>query len=163
MLIGFLFVREYKRVAKEPVNSWTESQSADCAIVLTGAAGRVREGFDLLARKDVQKLIIAGVHPNATLREIMPLWSLYGNLDEKDVALDRHSTTTFGNAVQSFPLVEALRCRDVILVTSQLHMYRARRTFRAVFPEDFAIQTRAIVSGGRYHSGPWDITIEVLK
>ena len=34
-----------------------------------------------------------------------------------------------------FTLVEALNCKDVILITSHLHMYRASRTFKAIFPE----------------------------
>ncbi|MGE0631808.1 MAG: YdcF family protein [Pseudobdellovibrionaceae bacterium] len=162
-LVVFLYVREYRKIAREPINSWTQVQTADCGIVLTGAAGRVREGFDLLSRKEIQKLIISGVHPEATLREIMPLWPFYGKLSEKDVILDRHSTTTFGNAVQAFPLVEALHCRDVVLITSQLHMYRSKKTFQAVFPSDFMIQTRSTVSGGRYRPSLWDMFVEISK
>lgn len=163
LIVVALYVQEYRKIVVEPMNSWQEIQMADCGIVLTGAAGRVREGFDLLTRKEIQKLIISGVHPEATLREIMPLWPFYGSLDEKDIVLDRHSTTTYGNAVQAFPLVEALHCRDVLLITSQLHMYRSKKTFEAVFPRDYILQTRATVSGGRFKPGLWDMFVEVSK
>ena len=106
--ILYRFYDEYEKVQSETVQSWMKSTTADCAVVLTGGAGRVREGFDLLANQNVKKLIIAGVYSNAKLREIMPVWSLYGDLSENDVVLDRRSETTYGNAQQSLPIVEAL-------------------------------------------------------
>jgi hypothetical protein len=127
--------------------STEEPRAADCAIVLTGGPGRVREGFDLLARKQAQKLIVSGVHPQAELREIFPLWPFYGSVRPEDVALERRSRSTFGNAQQSLPLVEALRCRDAWLVTSRVHMYRALKTFRAEFPPSIRLYPRAVVAG----------------
>lgn len=162
MAIVYRFYQEYKMVVREPVQSWTVTQTADCAVVLTGGPGRVREGFDLLANKNVKKLVISGVYSNARLREIMPVWPFYGNLNESDVVLDRRSETTYGNAQQSLPIVEALKCRDVLLVTSRLHMYRAYRTFVATYPENIYVQKHAMI-GGRYESSVWEISFEALK
>lgn len=127
--------------------SWEEREGADCGVVLTGGPGRVREGFDALARGEIRRLVISGVHPYAQLHEILPLWPFYGSLKEEQVVLDRRSGTTYGNAQQSLPLVEALRCRDVLLITSKLHMHRALKTFEAVYPPELPIRTRAIVAG----------------
>lgn len=146
----------------EPVQSWTKTQNADCAVVLTGGYGRVREGFDLLANKNVKKLVIAGVYSNARLREIMPVWSFYGNLSESDVVLDRRSETTYGNAQQSLPIVEALKCRDILLVTSRIHMYRSYKTFSATYPENIYVQKHSMV-GGRYESSVWEVSFEAMK
>lgn len=162
IVTGYRFIHEFKLVQSEAMVSWEQTQTADCAVVLTGGAGRVREGFDLLANKAVKKLIISGVYSNARLREIMPLWSFYGNLNENDVVLDRRSETTFGNAQQSLPIVEALKCRDILLVTSKLHMYRSYRTFKAAFPENIYIQKHPIV-GGRYLSSLPEVLFESLK
>ncbi|WP_255490287.1 YdcF family protein [Bdellovibrio sp. KM01] len=161
-LIVQRFIHEYHQIEKEPMISWTKSQSADCAVVLTGGAGRVREGFDLLANQNVKKLVISGVYSNARMREIMPVWPFYGNLNENDVVLDRRSETTFGNAQQSLPIVEALKCRDILLVTSRLHMYRSYKTFRSAFPENIFIQKHPIV-GGRYEPSVVEISFEALK
>lgn len=161
-VVVFRFYDEYKKIQSETVQSWLKTPMADCAVVLTGGAGRVREGFDLLANQNVKKLIISGVYSNARLREIMPVWSFYGNLTENDVVLDRRSETTYGNAQQSLPIVEALKCRDILLVTSRLHMYRSYRTFRATFPENIYIQKHAII-GGRYESSVWETGFEALK
>ncbi|KYG65443.1 hypothetical protein AZI87_12970 [Bdellovibrio bacteriovorus] len=158
----YRFYDEYQNVQHETVQSWLKTPTADCAVVLTGGAGRVREGFDLLANQNVKKLVISGVYSNARLREIMPVWPFYGSLTENDVVLDRRSETTYGNAQQSLPIVEALKCRDILLVTSRLHMYRSYRTFRATFPENIYIQKHAII-GGRYESSVWETTFEALK
>ncbi len=156
------FVREARLVLAQPVSNWTEDVTADCAVVVTGGPNRIREGFDLLARKSVQKLIISGVNPRAELREIFPLWPFYGDLREHDVLLERRSRSTYGNAQQSLPIVEALRCRDIILVTSRAHMYRALRTFRAEFPSGYPISTRAVIA--TTYEPTWsEVISEVLK
>lgn len=161
-LAAYRFYDELLKIQNEQIQSWLKSPSADCAVVLTGGPGRVREGFDLLANQKVKKLIISGVYANARLREIMPVWPLYGNLSENDVVLDRRSETTYGNAQQSLPIVEALKCRDILLITSRLHMYRAYSTFRATFPENIYIHRHAII-GGRGESFRWEQSLEVLK
>lgn len=156
------FVREYGKVTSQPINAWDEDPSADCAVVLTGGSNRVREGLDLLSRKQIKRLIISGVYANATLREIYPTWPFYGDVKESDVILDRRSTTTFGNAEQTIAIVEALGCRDVLLVTSHLHMYRAYRTFSASYPRSVTL-VRYSVNSGRSESNFWEISTEVFK
>lgn len=135
------------KVRSEPISSWTEDHYGDCAVVLTGGPGRVREGIDLLVRGQVKKLIISGVHPQSSLYEIFPEWPFYFSLNPEDVVLERQSTTTYGNAVQSLMLVEALKCYKMVLITSQPHIYRADRTFRAVFPQDYQIIKHSIPHG----------------
>ncbi|KYG64119.1 hypothetical protein AZI86_15080 [Bdellovibrio bacteriovorus] len=161
-VVTYRFYEEYEGIQSEIVQSWLKTPTADCAVVLTGGAGRVREGFDLLANQNVKRLVISGVYSNARLREIMPLWSLYGNLSENDVVLDRRSETTYGNAQQSLPIVEALKCRDILLVTSRLHMHRSYLTFRNAYPENIYIQKHAII-GGRYESSVWELGFEAMK
>lgn len=149
LIIGFSFrfIREYEIVGSYPISSWTIDQRADCAVVLTGGAHRVREGFDLLAQGQVYKLIVSGVHSGAQFKDLLPMRLAYGKLNEQDVFLERQSQTTFGNAVQSLQIVEVLRCRDVLLVTSNLHMYRSLRTFRAMYPSEIALIPHAVPSG----------------
>ncbi len=147
ILFGWLILRQVRQIKKQPPTAWTEDHSADCAVVLTGAPGRVREGFDLLSQGAVRKLILSGVFPGSKFREIFPQWAYYGDVDERDVVLEKRSSTTYGNAQQALAVVEALHCRDIILVTDRIHMYRSLRTFRAIFPTDFPIYGRAIIRG----------------
>ena len=143
--ITLLMVREVKRIRTHLPTAWLEDMTADCAVVLTGGPHRAREGLDLLAQKNVKKLIITGTNPTSDIRMIFPEWPYYGDIRENDVILEKHSQTTYGNAQQAQAIVEALGCNDLILITSQIHMYRAYRTFRVVFPSDYPIYQRAVV------------------
>jgi uncharacterized SAM-binding protein YcdF (DUF218 family) len=150
LLASFLVLivyREISRIHGTPVTAWTQDVAADCAVVLTGQAYRIRDGLNLLYSRQVKHVIISGVHPGASLQDLFPLRPFYGDIPVENIVLEKRSMTTFGNAQQSLPLVEALRCRDIVLVTSHLHMYRALRTFRAIFPESIPILPFAIVSG----------------
>lgn len=157
-----LFYFEYEKILKEPITSWKIENKADCAVVLTGGAGRVREGFDLLSRKTVKRLIVSGVYPNAHLREIMPVLPFYGDISEDDIFLDRRSGTTYGNAQQTLPIVEALHCKDIVLVTSNVHMRRAFAVFRATYPEKISIYKHTVVSS-RTEISIYGLGTEVLK
>lgn len=162
LLFIFLVNQEITKIEASTVTSWTEDHRGDCAIVLTGSAGRVKEGMDLLAQKQVRKLVIAGVNPGSRLREIFPQWPFYGEVSEQDVILEKRSQTTYGNAQQALSFVEALNCRDVVLITSRLHMYRAYRTFRAVFPESVSIYSRSVLVGS-FESSWYDSIAEGIK
>ncbi len=159
---AWAFYEESLKISRQTVTSWEEDHAADCAVVLTGGAGRVREGFDLLAHKKIKKLVISGVYPHATLREIFPQWPYYGVLDQRNIILEKRSGTTYGNAQQSLPLIEALHCRDLILITSRIHMYRSMRIFSSVFPESFPIYPRSIVQGS-YETPFPELAVEVFK
>jgi len=141
---AWTYALEIRRVAATPLNAWTEDITADCGIVLTGGANRVRDGFDLLARHSIRKLIISGVHAQADLTDIFPELPFYASVNPDDVVLERRSQTTYGNAQQSMAMVEALHCQDAVLITSRLHMYRAFRTFKAEFPPNFNLNQRAV-------------------
>lgn len=166
LIISGLTVRwwllEVGVVAEQPVNAWTDSQQADCAIVLTGERNRLDEGLDLLYQNKVKKLIISGVNPNSHLEEIFPHLVFYGKVQKEDIILEKNSKTTYGNAQQTLPLIEALKCQDLILITSRLHMHRSLKTFQATYPPNITIYPRA--TPGKQHSISWDqLAIESLK
>lgn len=146
ILIGVVFFYDYRQINSYPATAWTQDVTGDCAVVLTGGAGRVREGFDLLALGAVRKLIISGVHPKAQLREIFPQRPFYPSIDESDIVLERRSTTTYGNVHQTLPLAEALRCRSLVIITSRVHMYRAAKTFMGAKSEGIKLIPRAIAA-----------------
>ncbi|MCB0377204.1 MAG: YdcF family protein [Bdellovibrionales bacterium] len=138
----------YKKVSSYPVTAWHIDHKADCGIVLTGGPGRIFDGFEMLYLNRVKKLIISGVNPKTELNDIFPQRAFYGELDPGDIILEKSSLTTYGNAQQTLPLIEALNCRDVVLITSKLHMHRAYKTFRATFPEEIPVYQRSTVGKG---------------
>ena len=161
LLISILFFVEYRRVFSYKVTAWDEDYRADCAVVLTGGVGRIREGFDLISRGAVRKLIISGVHPQSNLDDIFPQQPFYGgDWNEKDVILEKHSRTTYGNAVQTYHWVKKLSCGDLVLITSYLHIYRAKKVFEKVFPLGYPIYISATVVPSASLS---DYALEVFK
>ena len=166
VILTVLFFRwwllEALLISEQPVNAWTDAQQADCAVVLTGERNRLDEGLDLLYQNKVKKLIISGVNPGSYIEEIFPHLVLYGRIKKEDIILEKNSKTTYGNAQQTLPLVEALKCQDLILVTSRIHMYRSLKTFQAAFPPNITIYPRATL--GRQYKLQWDqIAVESLK
>lgn len=159
--VGILFTHA-KKIKDEPINIWSQVEDADCAVVLTGAPGRVREGFELLQQKRIKKLIISGVFKEATYTEVFPYWPYYNEINPDDVILEKRSQTTFGNAHQSVVLVESLRCQDVFLVTSQLHMARAYSIFRDVFPNTIEIK-KFTLANSRSEQSIFDFAVELVK
>lgn len=162
MIFTYFVFLETQRVLSVGPTSWMQDQKADCAVVLTGGGARISEGFSLLSQQRVKKLIISGVHPQAALHEIFPQLPFYGNVNEKDILLEKHSLTTYGNVQQSVPILEALNCKSMVLITSRLHMHRAMSTFQGKLSSDYEILPRAVVAGSLDES--WqDLSLEVLK
>lgn len=153
---------EIRNITQYSINAWSEEQQAECAIVLTGGPNRVSEGFNLLYQKNVKKLMISGVNPDSHIEQIYPNIMFYGRIEPDTIILEKNSKTTYGNAQHTLPLVEALQCHDIILITSQLHMYRAYTTFRNHYPEHIKIYPRATV--GRNYQHHWlQIVHESIK
>lgn len=160
--LGFSYWRERRLIRTEFSSTPREKINVDCGVVLTGSAGRIREGFDLLEQRQIKKLVISGVNSQTTLKDLLPLWPYYPKVLDETVFLEKRSETTYGNAVQSLPLVQALGCRDIVLITSELHMYRSYQTFRPVYPDNIFIYKHGVLS----HRGRFsfiDEFIEVVK
>lgn len=126
------------------MSSWERDTEADCALVLTGGPNRIREGFAILARRQVRNLVISGVHPLTELSDLLTPWDLVWGPDLDRVILEKRSTTTYGNAQQTLPLVEGLGCQRVALITSQLHMNRAYKTFVSAYPDSIHLEKHPV-------------------
>lgn len=159
----FFYVREQRRVLNfSPQVRIDDLQASDCGVVLTGAPGRLREGFEILAQRKIKKLIISGVYKDTKLSEIFPLLPYYPEINAEDIILEKVSGSTFENAIHSLGAVEGLKCRNIILITSQLHMYRAHRTFKFNFPKNFSITEYPVINATR-EDGIFDENFETFK
>ncbi len=134
----------------------------DCGVVLTGASGRLREAFEILAQKKIKKLVISGVYKETQLREIFPHLPFYPEVHSEDIFLEKISGSTYGNAVQSLAVVQSLHCQNIVLITSQLHMYRAYKLFRMIYPDSISITAYPVVHLARDNSF-LEIVVETIK
>lgn len=159
-----VFLNEKAKVLSypEPLPVLDSLKAADCGVVLTGAPGRIREAFEVFAQKKFKKLVVSGVYKDTRLHEIFPHLPFYPEINPDDIILEKISGSTYANAVQSLLVAETLKCRSILLMTSEIHMYRAFNTFKAVFPDNIKIDTYHITSAGR-ESRLFDIYFETFK
>ena len=143
---GFL-LRERNVVLKTPPSGLIDSlDKMDCGVVLTGSAGRIRETFEILNLGKINKLVISGVYKGTQLHEIFPQLPFYPEVKPENIVLEKISGSTYQNAVQSLQVIQILKCKNILLITSQLHMHRALKIFKVVFPDDIELRTFSTVN-----------------
>ena len=98
---------------------------ADAIIVLTGGQSRLDAAMDLLASGKGERLLISGVHPSASRRQLQAATGGDKNLFSCCVDIDRAALDTIGNAEESAKWVESHAYGTVILVTNNYHMPRS--------------------------------------
>ena len=98
---------------------------ADAIIVLTGGQARLDAALDLLASGKGERLLISGVHPSASRRQLQAATGGDKALFSCCVDIDRAALDTIGNAQESAKWVESHAYGSVILVTNNYHMPRS--------------------------------------
>jgi uncharacterized SAM-binding protein YcdF (DUF218 family) len=98
---------------------------ADAIIVLTGGQSRLDAAMDLLASGKGERLLISGVHPSATKRQLQAATGGDKQLFSCCVDIDRAALDTIGNAEESAKWVENHAYGSIILVTNNYHMPRS--------------------------------------
>ena len=98
---------------------------ADAIIVLTGGQSRLDAAMDLLASGKGERLLISGVHPSASRRQLQAATGGDKKLFSCCVDIDRAALDTIGNAEESAKWVENHAYGTVILVTNNYHMPRS--------------------------------------
>lgn len=160
--LGLMGSEAYQILEDREETKSDQLESMDCGVVLTGGPGRIREAIEILSQNKIKKLIISGVYKEASLAEIFPPLPFYPDVQVGDILLEKHSESTFGNAAQSLALVQSLKCKDVLLITSQMHMHRAYKIFRKLYPSQIPIRKFYVNYLKKDHS-EWDLLIESFK
>jgi uncharacterized SAM-binding protein YcdF (DUF218 family) len=102
-----------------------DPEKADAIIVLTGGQSRLDAAMALLESGKGDRLLISGVHPSATRRQLQLVTGGDKKLFACCVDLDRTALDTIGNAEESAKWVENHDYGSVILVTNNYHMPRS--------------------------------------
>ncbi|MCP5081599.1 MAG: YdcF family protein [Alphaproteobacteria bacterium] len=109
-------------------------KKADAIVVLTGATGRIRTGLELLRSKKGKRLLISGVHPATTSKQLVEATKTSKEVFSCCVDLGRVAKNTIGNALEAADWANKNNYKSLILVTSAFHMPRTLIEFGNAMP-----------------------------
>ena len=108
---------------------------ADAVVVLTGGAGRVVEGIDLLAAGRAKKLFVSGVDRGVDVAALLAAARRGPAGIECCIALGHGADDTAGNAAETARWMAAEGFASLLLVTTDWHMPRSLIEFRRAMPK----------------------------
>ena len=157
-------------VTVKPLMRWLEGprptselrQHYDVAIVLTGMVilrgsrpghlefnehvERILEGISLVKRGIADKLFIVGGSGDAFDRNlsearVLRTFALEFGLRDEQILVEEVSRNTYESAVKATQIIRAGNYRQLVLITSAAHMYRAAATFhrQGLFPQPYPV------------------------
>ncbi len=108
---------------------------ADAVVVLTGGAGRIAIGVDLVRAGHGERLLVTGTNPQTTLADLEASQGGAPEVYRCCVDLGSDARTTIGNGTETAAWARARGFRQVIVVTSDWHMPRSMIELERSMPE----------------------------
>lgn len=96
-------------------------------VVLTGGKNRIKLAFDSVKRFHAKNVLISGVYKGTKLEDILGDTEVTGDVT---VILGYKALNTEGNAKEIREVAEELGMREIVLITSDYHMFRSLREVR---------------------------------
>ena len=109
------------------------TQHTDAAVVITGGPGRIEHAMEVLKQGEAKRLLISGVDPSVTKKDLAQRLGGMGQLLNCCVDLGTESVDTRSNAEEAKRWMDKHHFRSFRLITSDWHMRRASYEFRRVF------------------------------
>jgi uncharacterized SAM-binding protein YcdF (DUF218 family) len=153
---GFLWF-----VNRVPAEEIVLNRKADGIVVLTGGTSRIADAIALLAAGHGRRLLISGVHPATSSREISRLVPRYERLVDCCVDLDHAAINTVGNAMGARLWARDHHFRSVIVVTSSYHMPRSMAELAHQLP-DIELIPFPVVSE-KLRTDPWWASLPTVR
>lgn len=121
-----------------------DSRSTDAIVVLTGGAGRIDRGLQVLRDGASRRMLISGVDHDVRPVELANRYHAPRSLFDCCITLGREAVDTRSNAIETARWVERRHYRSLRLVTSDWHMRRAGFELKQALPDDVTILFDAV-------------------
>ncbi|MEP3277864.1 MAG: YdcF family protein [Stappiaceae bacterium] len=113
----------------------TSEKDFDAVVVLTGGRDRVARALQIMQDGNAKRLLISGVHPETTTRQIAATTQNQIDLFSCCVDLDRRARNTEDNAREAADWADKHGFKKILVVTSSYHMPRSLVEFTAVMDD----------------------------
>lgn len=134
--------------------------SRPVAVVFTGAPERVETSLQLIAKRQVQKLLISGVDPGVDLLMILEKWTPSTPRDGSPlssllcVELGPRALDTIGNAIEASEWLQRQPAlTSCSLIDSDYHLARSLWELRRRLPSTWRVEPFCVSSAGK----PWSL------
>ena len=121
-------------------------RKTDAIVVLTGGAGRIERGLDLMKRERAKRMLISGVARTVRPVELAERHQADELLFECCIDLGREAVDTRSNAEETARWLKENRFGTLRLVTTDWHMPRARFELSRALGEGFTVTGDAVPS-----------------
>ncbi len=138
-----------------------DPQAADAIIVLTGGQARLDAAMGLLASGKGERLLISGVHPAASRKQLQIAMGGDSALFDCCVDIDRAALDTIGNAEESAKWVEEHGYGSIIIVTNNYHMPRSLLEMERLL-RDARLEPYPVVNS-KLDDGRWLVKPQALR
>ena len=122
----------------------SDGRRTDAAVVLTGGAGRLEHGLEVLRKRRAKRLLVSGTDPSVTKADLTGLVPRSAPVMRCCVDLDSTSVDTRSNAEETGRWLDQHRYRSFRLITSDWHMRRAKYEFERVLGDRYELVPDAI-------------------
>ena len=123
-----------------------DNRPTDAIVVLTGGAGRIQRGVELLQAGKAKRMLVAGVDRRVKPHELAVEHRVPVSLFEQRIALGHESVDTRSNAIEAAAWLRRNHYHSVRLVTTDWHMPRARFELAHALDPDIILITDAVPS-----------------
>mgnify|MGYP003344790410 CR=1 FL=1 len=118
-------------------------QKADVIVVVSGGqtTSRAEKGIELFKQGFAKSIVFSGaaIDDGPSNAFAMRQQALNEGIPKDSIFIDEISQNTYENALNSKKILENLKAKKIILVTSPYHQRRANQTFRAVLGPDYEV------------------------
>ena len=141
LLWGAGFAVFLHRIPDAPSDS---AMPVDAAVVLTGGAMRLDEGFRLLQTHRIKRLFISGVGKGVSAASLLGEYQYQTLLkrccgEDSDIVLGYEATNTLGNARETKHWLDKEGYTSIRLITAHYHMPRSLLLFHKVLGKEIRI------------------------
>ena len=139
-LLGFLWFTLFLPQPADP------EMPTDSIVVLTGSAGRIERGIELLRNKRSDAMLVSGVDQDVKPKEFAKAYDVPRDLMKCCVKLGREAIDTRSNAVETSAWLDKHDYKTVRLITADWHMRRARYELSLQLKQPVTIVADAVAS-----------------